>query len=76
MPGFTVGDRVRVDIPNELDPDHDRYHGRHGKVVKIMEDDAVEETGNEQDAFLFEIEFDEGDTMDFRGRDLRPPLEK
>lgn len=75
MPGFTVGDRVRVDIPNEVDPDHDRFHGRHGTIVEILEDDAAEETGHEQDAYLFEIEFDSGDTMDFRGRDLRPPLE-
>ncbi|ELY49839.1 hypothetical protein [Natronorubrum bangense] len=75
MPRFTEGDRVRVDIPNEADPDHDRYHGRHGTVVEILEDDAAEETGREQDAFLFRIEFDSGDTMDFRGRDLRPPLD-
>ncbi|MFC6717948.1 hypothetical protein ACFQGT_09945 [Natrialbaceae archaeon GCM10025810] len=75
MPRFTVGDRVRVDIPNEVDPDHDRYHGRHGTVVEIFEDDAAEETGRELDAFLFTIEFDSEDTMDFRGRDLRPPLE-
>jgi len=58
-----------------MDPDHDRYHGRHGTIVEVLEDDAVEETGNEQDAHLFELEFDSGDTMDFRGRDLRPPLE-
>ncbi len=75
MPPFTEGDRVRVDIPNQTDPDHDRYHGRHGTIVEILEDDAGVKTGNEQDSFLFQIEFDEGDTMDFRGRDLRPPLE-
>jgi len=74
MPRFTEGDRVRVDIPDELDPDHGRYHGRHGKVVEIMEDDAGDETGNDQDSFLFQIEFDSGDTMDFRRHDLRPPL--
>ncbi|RQG93093.1 hypothetical protein EA462_02500 [Natrarchaeobius halalkaliphilus] len=75
MPQFTEGDRVRVDIPDELDPDHDRYHGRHGKVVEIMEDDAGDETGNDQDSFLLQVEFDSGETMGFRGHDLRPPLE-
>jgi len=75
MPRFTVGDRVRVNISNEVDPDHDRYHGRHRTIVEIFEDDAPEETGKEQDTYLFRIEFDSGETMDFRGRDLRPPLE-
>jgi ribosomal protein L21E len=29
------GDRVRIDIPDETDPDHALYHGEHGTVVAI-----------------------------------------
>lgn len=72
---FSIGDRIRVDIPDETDPDHDQYHGQHGTIVNILEDDAAEETGREKDGFLFNVKFDSGNVMDFRGRDLRPPLE-
>jgi hypothetical protein len=27
---LSEGDRVRIDIPDETDPDHDAYHGVHG----------------------------------------------
>ena len=30
------GDRVRIDIPNKLDPDF-RFHGAHGVVIDISE---------------------------------------
>jgi hypothetical protein len=33
---FEVGDRVRVDIPDETDPDYSRLHGRHGEIVAIL----------------------------------------
>ncbi|MGQ3413107.1 hypothetical protein ACT4ML_12690 [Natrinema sp. LN54] len=74
MPRFKEGDRVRVDIPDETDPDHDQYHGRHGTIVEILEDDAGAETGYDQDSFLFRLEFESDETMDFRSRDLRPSL--
>lgn len=34
------GDKVRIDIPDQRDPDFDRYHGRFGDVTEIIEDDA------------------------------------
>ena len=40
MQRFSTGDRVRVDIPDETDPDHDQYHGEHGQVVGVLSDDA------------------------------------
>lgn len=54
MPRFTEGDRVRVDLPDENDPDHDRYHGLHGTVIAIVEDDAAEITGDDRDNYLFQ----------------------
>lgn len=70
------GDRVRVDIPDETDPDHDRYHGNHGSIVAVIGDDAESVTGDERDSDLFRVEFDNGEYADFRRRDLRPPIDE
>lgn len=75
MPRFSEGDRVRVDIPDETDPDHDAYHGAHGVVVAVVEDDADVVTGGEQEGEIFRVELDSGEVADFRWRDLRPPIE-
>jgi len=44
MRRFEEGDRVRIDIPNRNDPDHDRLHGKHGVIVALLEDDVGQET--------------------------------
>jgi len=75
MKEFEEGDRVRVDIPDVTDPDHEQYHGEHGTVLALIEDDAEEITGVEQDSALFRVELEDEETVDFRRRDLRPPLE-
>lgn len=69
---FEAGDRVRIDIPDEMDPDHERLHRKQGTVVDILQDDADQETGDERDAHLFEVELDNGDSEHLRWRDLRP----
>lgn len=63
-------DRVRIDIPDESDPDH-RLHGEHGHVVEVLQDDASVETGDDlREASLPSLEraIDEpvGSTGDFR----------
>lgn len=71
MRALQVGDRVRIDIPNKDDPDHDRLHGKHGTIVDKLEDDAGKETGDPRDSYLYVIELD--DTIEhLRWRDLRP----
>jgi len=75
MEQISEGDRVRVDLPDETDPDHERYHGTHGAVERILEDDADAVTGDERDSQLFRIRLETGETADFRRHDLRPPLE-
>jgi ribosomal protein L21E len=75
MESFSEGDRVRIDIPDESDPDHTRYHGEHGTIVASLEDHAEKVTGKHQDSILFRVELDSGETVDFRSRDLRPPIE-
>ena len=75
VPRFQIGDRVRIDIPDEQDPDHSRHHGRHGEIVAMIEDDAGRETGDERDSVLYRVEFDSGNQADFRQGDLRPPFD-
>lgn len=75
MTEFGPGDRVRIDIPDETDLDHERFHGQHATVIKMISDDAGSLTNNNRDSVVYRVEFDSGETMDFRKRDLRPPLE-
>ena len=75
MTQLTEGERVRIDIPDETDPDHEQYHGREGEIVAVLNDDAGDVTGDDRDSLLFKVELDSGEVTDFRWRDLRPPLE-
>ncbi len=72
MRRFEQGDRVRVDIPDETDPDHDRLHGKHGTVIEVFEDDAGEETGDPRDSHLFDVQLNDESVEQLRWRDLRP----
>jgi hypothetical protein len=69
---FEEGDRVRVDIPDEMDPDYTRLHGRHGEIIAILEDDAGTVTGDTRDGVLYRILLEDGTKTDVRWRDLRP----
>ena len=73
MHQFTEGDRVRVDIPDLDDPDHDMFHGRYGVVVDAIKDDTGTATDDKRDNLLYRVELEDGTRMDFRWRDLRPP---
>jgi hypothetical protein len=72
MRRFETGDRVRIDIPNEDDPDHERLHRKQGTIVEILEDDAGKETGDQRDSHLFAVDIDEDTIEHLRWRDLRP----
>lgn len=74
MQRFTKGDRVRVDIPDKGDPDHDNWHGREGTIAEIREDDAGRETGDDRDSVEYRVEIDDGKSMWFRWRDIRPAI--
>jgi ribosomal protein L21E len=75
MQQLSEGDQVRIDIPDETDPDHKQYHGKHGTIISLLFDDVTKVTGKDVDTRLYRIETESGETMDFRGRDLRPPIE-
>lgn len=72
MRRFEEGDHVRIDIPDQTDPDYDRLHGLQGTVVEVIEDDAGEETGDPRDSHIFIVETEDGDVAHLRWRDLRP----
>lgn len=72
MAQYSEGDRVRIDIPDETDPEHSAYHGEHGTITAIQEDDLDGLTGDERDAHIYQVELDNGEKIDFRWRDLRP----
>lgn len=75
MARFKPGDRVRVDVPDETDPDFDRYHGCHGVIMDVSKDAAGRVSGDERDSVRYRVELDDGETADFRWRDLRPAVE-
>lgn len=75
MSEYHVGDRVRVDIPDETDPDHDQYHGEHGKVVEILEDEAGTLTGDDRDSVIYRVQFSTGEELDLRHQSIRPPIQ-
>ena len=75
MSEFHVGDRVRIDIPDETDPDHDRYHGEHGRIVDILEDEAGTLTGDDRDSIIYRVQLSTGEELDFRHQSIRPPIE-
>jgi hypothetical protein len=66
---------VRVDIPDETDPDHDQYHGEHGQIVDILEDEAGTLTGDERDSIIYRIQFSTGEELDLRHQSIRPPIQ-
>ena len=75
MPEYHIGDRVRIDIPDETDPDHERYHGEHGRVVDVLEDEAGSLTGDERDSTIYRVEFSNGEELDLRYKSIRPPIQ-
>jgi len=71
MRRFDIGDDVRIDIPDETDPDHKRLHGGRGTIIQLLEDDAGVVTGDEREGYLFRVELVDGETVDVRWRDIR-----
>lgn len=73
MKRFDVGDSVRIDIPDETDPDFEHLHACEGTVVEIIEDDAGVDTGDERDNVIYRVVLaGREERVDVRWRDLRP----
>ena len=65
---YDVGDRVRIDIPDETRADH-KHHGRNGELIAVI---PLGEPGAE--GGRFRVELDVGGTVDVGPQDLRPPI--
>jgi len=76
MARFAKGDRVRVDIPDETDPEHSRYHGEHGEIIMVLTDDAGVVTTDDRDSLLYRVALENSKIVDFRWRDLRSPIDE
>ncbi len=74
MTPYDVGDRVRIDIPDEKDPDH-HHHAEHGEITNIISDDAGETTGDDRDSYIYRVTLDTGGIVDVREQDLRNPID-
>jgi ribosomal protein L21E len=62
---FDVGDRVRIDIPDEAHPDHP-HHGKNGEVIAAI---PVAETADgeaDQHGRQFRVALDVGGVVDVR----------
>jgi len=75
MSQYDAGDRVRIDIPDETDPDHEQYHGEHGQIADILEDEAGTLTGDERGSTIYRVAFSTGGGIDLRHQSIRPPIE-
>ena len=75
MPEYNTGDRVRIDIPDETDPDHDQYHGKHGRIVDVLNDEAGTLTGDERDSTIYRVQFNNDEELDLRHQSIRPPIQ-
>lgn len=73
MSAFDVGDHVRLDIPDQNDPDFERLHGQTGEITEILKDDAGKTTGDGRDSTLYRVQLDNGRIVDVRWRDIRRP---
>jgi len=58
MQRFSEGDRVRVDIPDETDPDYELYHVTHGRVIEVLTHDADSVTGDTRDKHVYRVALD------------------
>ena len=75
MSQYDVGERVRIDIPDESDPDHEQYHGEHGQIADILEDEAGSLTGDERGSTIYRVAFSTGGEIDPQHQLIRPPIE-
>jgi len=69
---FESGGSVRIDTPDEIDPDYERLHGRHGVIVEIISDGAGAMICDEREGCVYVDKLDNREITDVRWRDLRP----
>ena len=67
-----VGDRVRVDVPEEVHPAH-KHHGHNGEVIAVIPPPP----GTDPKSYWhtrYRVALDTGGTVDVGPHHLRPPI--
>ena len=75
MTEFSTGETVRIDIPDETDPDHDAYHGEHGQVIEIVEGEITTITGEQVEEIRYRIRLRDGEELELPAYSIRPPIQ-
>lgn len=75
MPEYHAGNRVRIDIPDATNRNHDQYHGKHGQIVEILKDESDTLTVDQRDSIIYQIQLSDGEKIDVRHHAIRPPIE-
>lgn len=69
---YAVGDRVRIDIPDETHPNH-KHHGRNGEIIAVISGAHQSGMGGLQSG-RYRVELDTGGAVDVEAHYLRPPI--
>jgi len=75
MSEFSTGETVRIDIPDETDPDHDAYHGEHGHVIDIVEGEMTTITGEQVEEIRYRIRLPDGEELELPSHAIRPSIQ-
>jgi ribosomal protein L21E len=70
---FDVGDRVRVDIPDETHPDF-RHHGQSGEIISVLLDGERHSLSTGSMAREVRVDLDAGGVVDVAAVYVRPPI--
>jgi hypothetical protein len=67
------GDSVKVVLDDEMTPDTEKFHGRKAEIIDIDFDDAGSVTGDSEDNYMLELEFENGErpNIHFRRNDVK-----
>lgn len=75
MTDFSAGDTVRIDIPDVTDPDHDQYHGDHGRIIDVVKDEITTITGEQIEEPRYRIRLPDGEELELPAHAIRPPIQ-
>ncbi|MFB6361140.1 MAG: hypothetical protein ABEH59_07435 [Halobacteriales archaeon] len=70
---YEVGDRVRIDIPDETHPDH-QYHGTNGEITAVIPGSETADTEADQFGIRFRVDLEIDEAIEIEAKYVRPPI--
>lgn len=70
---YEVGDRVRIDIPDETHPEH-LHHGTNGEIIAVMPDRQGQRPDIDPASVQYRVDLDTEGVVDVRAHFVRPPI--